>query len=139
MVEKLMWFRGSRVEADFPGIEVWNPFADSIRFRGKHPFNRFVNAITNWFYTSKRSSERATSRYRVGMRKTLIKRRVKSPLTITSAKGRWESVPTPEAIAAGKSPSATTNAVIIMGRSRRMAPSRMDWAMPPPSRRSSLT
>ena len=49
------------------------------------------------------------------MRKTLIKSRVNRPLTMTSANGRWESVPTPVASAAGNSPNAATNAVIMIG------------------------
>ena len=53
------------------------------------------------------------------MRKTLISSRENRPLTMTSAKGRCESVPTPVASAAGNNPSAATSAVIMIGRSRR--------------------
>ena len=58
---------------------------------------------------------------------------------MTSAKGRCESEPTPVESAAGRRPSAATSAVIMIGRSRRIAASRVASAMPMPPRRSSLT
>ena len=56
------------------------------------------------------------------MRKMLIKSRVIRPATMTRANGLWESVPTPVASAAGNKPNAATSAVIMIGRSRRIAP-----------------
>jgi hypothetical protein len=58
--------------------------------------------------------------YKAGIRKTLMSSRVNSPLTMTSANGRCESVPTPVASATGSSPKAATSAVIMIGRNRRI-------------------
>ena len=73
--------------------------------------------------------------YSTGIRKTLIANRENSPPMITSANGRCESVPTPVASAAGSKPNAATSAVIMIGRSRSSAASRVASMMPlPPSR-----
>src|SRR6185437_12087475 len=90
-------------------------------------------------HTSSRSPGRLTSAYSTGIRKTLINSRVNRPLTITSANGRCESVPTPVASATGSRPNAATSAVIMIGRNRRIAPWRMASPRSVPSRRSSLT
>jgi len=42
---------------------------------------------------------------------------------MTSANGLCVSVPTPVANAAGNNPNAATNAVIMIGRNRKIAPS----------------
>jgi hypothetical protein len=68
----------------------------------------------------------------------LISSRVNRPLTMTRANGRCVSVPTPVASAAGSNPSAATSAVIMIGRSRRIAPSRIASARDAVAR-SSLT
>ena len=62
-----------------------------------------------------------------------MRSREKSPPTMTSAKGRWVSVPTPVASAAGSSPSAATSAVIMIGRNRRRAASRVASAIAKPA------
>ena len=54
---------------------------------------------------------------------------------MTNANGRCESVPTPVASATGNKPSAATSAVIMIGRNRSMAPSRMDSATEVPAAR----
>ena len=53
----------------------------------------------------------------------LINRLAMSPPTITMAKGRWESEPMAWDMAAGNKPSVATNMVIMIGRSRSVAPS----------------
>jgi hypothetical protein len=78
------------------------------------------NAIQT--YTSSRSAARPTSAYNTGIKNTLISNLVNNPLTITSANGRCESVPTPVASATGSNPNAATSAVIMIGLNRRIAP-----------------
>ena len=56
---------------------------------------------------------------------------------MTSANGRWVSVPTPVASAAGNKPNAATSAVIMIGRNRRIAPCRIASAREVPLERSS--
>lgn len=68
-----------------------------------------------------------------------MSRRDNMPKTMTKANGRYESVPTPLASAAGNKPSAATRAVIMVGRSRQIAPVRIASASGVPLRRNSLT
>src|ERR1039458_9412892 len=50
-----------------------------------------------------------------------------NPTTTTMANGRWESEPMSGDMAAGRRPSVATSMVIMMGRSRRLAPSSAAW------------
>src|ERR1700733_16025862 len=85
-----------------------------------------------------RSSLRANHVYRVGNRKMLMSSPATSPPTMTMAKGRWESDPMPWESAAGRRPRVATNIVIMMGRSRRTAPSTAASSIEYPRARSWL-
>ena len=69
------------------------------------------------------SPSRAIHTYKVGNKMMLIANAATKPPTITMAKGRWESEPMACESAAGTKPKVATSMVIMMGRSRRTAPS----------------
>ena len=62
----------------------------------------------------------------------LITRVELSPPTITMANGFCESDPMPFEVAAGSKPSVATSIVIMIGRSRKIAPSTAASSIPKP-------
>src|SRR5271169_4649190 len=118
-----------------PRCTVEEPGADD---RGGLSRGGSSHGITRAAHTSSRSNGRATRAYSAGIRKTLMRRRENSPPTMTRANGRCVSDPIPVDNAAGRRPNAATRPVIMMGRRRRIAASRVASMMPIPFLRSSF-